>query len=443
MNRTSTSRRRRMPAADVAWLHMDRRTNLMVVNVVLTFGSGVDWSRVKDLCRERLVERYPPFSQRVVEPRLAWGPVGWEDDPYFDLERHVHRLALRSPGDQAVLLDLVADLMATPLDHSRPLWDMYLVDGYGPGCAIVARVHHCIADGIALSRAMLSLTDDTPDGAASSAPHSAKGPVPGSPNVAPHWRELGSLMRAADTFTRAVIQRPLPGSDTKTVLKGELGVAQRVGTTRPIRLAQVRRTAHAADATVNDVMLSAVTGALSGYLRERGTPVAEIHASVPINLRPLDEPIPPEMGNKFGLALLTLPLGLHDPHERLVDIHRRMAKIKHSPEGAVSYGTLRVAGMMPLNIERIFTDVSTARASAVITNVPGPPHPVYLAGTPVREMLAWAPKPGSLSMCVTIFSYNGEITVTLAVDAGLIPDPQRILARVEDELAELQERLDV
>jgi hypothetical protein len=94
--------------------------------------------------------------------------------------------------------------------------------------------------------------------------------------------------------------------------------------------------------------------------------------------------------------------------------------------------------MTPLNIERAFIDVSTAKASAVITNVPGPPHPVYLAGTPVQGMLAWAPKPGSLSLCVTIFSYNGEITVGLAADAGLIPDPERILAGVEDELAELQ-----
>jgi hypothetical protein len=116
-----------------------------------------------------------------------------------------------------------------------------------------------------------------------------------------------------------------------------------------------------------------------------------------------------------------------------------MVKIKHSPEGAVSYGTLRIAGMMPLTVERAFTDANTATASAVITNVTGPPHPVYLAGTPVREILAWAPKPGSLSMCAMIFSYNGEISVSLAVDAGLIPDPERILARVEDEL---QEQLD-
>jgi hypothetical protein len=115
-----------------------------------------------------------------------------------------------------------------------------------------------------------------------------------------------------------------------------------------------------------------------------------------------------------------------------------MAEIKDSPEAALSYRVLNVAGTMPLEIERAIIDVWTAKASALITDVPGPPHVVYLAGTPVRGIAAWAPKPGSISIGVTIFSYNGEITVNLAADAGLIPDPEHILERVEDELAELQ-----
>jgi WS/DGAT/MGAT family acyltransferase len=437
----------------------------MVVTVVLWFDTLVDWERVKELCRERLVERFPQFSQRVVESHVPWRSVAWEDDLRFDLERHFHRVALRAPGDRAALLGLVADMMATPLDHHKPLWDMYLVEGYGSGCAIVSRTHHCIADGIAISRVLLSLTDDTPDGAVAPVPithrrrgragamhavtalvaavasgvrHAAVALVREILHVAAHPRQLRQLMQAAKDHLRALTKPLLTGSDPDTVLKGELGVAQRVASTHPIRLADVKRAAHATATTINDVMLSAVTGALRSYLLERGSPVVEIHASVPINLRPPSDQIPRELGNKFGLALLTLPIGIHDPQERLAVIHHRMAEIKDSPEGAISYSMLRVAGMTPLNIERVFIDVSTAKASAVITNVAGPPHPVYLAGTPVRGMIAWAPKPGSLSMCVTIFSYNGEITVGLAVDAGLIPDPERILAGVEDELAEFQ-----
>jgi WS/DGAT/MGAT family acyltransferase len=429
------SQRHRMPAADVAWLHMDRPTNLMVNNVVLWFDTPLDWQRVKDICQERLVDKFRRFSQCVAEPRVPWRSVAWEDDPRFDLEHHFHRLALPAPGDRAALMELVADLMATPLDRDKPLWDMYLVEGYGPGCAILWRTHHCIADGIALARVFLSLTDDAPNGSVAPAPLAHQHRRRARPT---RPRQLARLMRAAEDQTRVLTKLLLTRSDADTALRGELGVSQRVGSTRPMPLAEVKRTGHATGTTVNDVVLSAVTGALRGYLLERGTPVAEIRAFVPFNLRPLSEPIPPDLGNKFGPVLLTLPVGLHAPQERLAEVHRRMAEIKQSPEGAVSYGALSATGMAPPDIGRAIIDLYTAKASALITNVPGPPRLVHLAGTPVRGMLAWAPRPGSMSMSVTIFSYNGDINVGLAADAGLIPDPERILARVEGELGDLQ-----
>jgi diacylglycerol O-acyltransferase / wax synthase len=458
------SQRHRMPAADVAWLHMERPTNLMINNVVMCFDTPVDWEHVKEICRERLVERFPRFSQRVAEPRVPLRPVAWEDDPHFDLEHHFHRLALPAPGDHAALLELVADMMATPLDHDKPLWDMYLVEGYGAGCAIVSRTHHSIADGIALARALVSLTDDAPEGAVAPAPpaerqgtrpmHAVTAPLAavepgvGQPaaepagrdghNVAALSRQLSRLALTAKDRTPTLTKLLLAGSDADSVLKGELGVVQRVASTRPIPLADLKRAGHGTDTTVNDVVLSAVTGALRSYLLERDSPLVEIRAFVPFNLRPLSEPIPSDLGNRFGPVLLTLPIGLSDPQERLAEIHRRMDEIKDSPEGAISFGVLRILGMTPLSVERVFLDLYTAKASALMSDVTGPPHPVYLAGTLVRRMLAWAPRPGNLSMSVTTFSYNGDLTMTLGVDAGLIPDPERIVGGVEDELAELQ-----
>jgi hypothetical protein len=170
----------------------------MVVNVVLWFDTPIDWTRVKEACRERLVERYPRFSQRVTKSRVPWRSVAWEDDPAFAFDQHFHRLGLPAPGGQAALLELVSDLMGTPLDHERPLWDMYLIEGYGPGCAIVSRVHHCIADGIALARVMLSVTDDAPDGARAPAP-------PGQDIVHPaaYPRHLSRSMCAAKGVWRS------------------------------------------------------------------------------------------------------------------------------------------------------------------------------------------------------------------------------------------------
>ncbi|MGA9371270.1 MAG: wax ester/triacylglycerol synthase domain-containing protein, partial [Solirubrobacterales bacterium] len=146
----ATSTSQRMSHADAAWLHMDQPTNLMVITGVLWFDQPPDWDGVRETIRHRMVERFPRFRQRVVEGRAPLSGPHWEDDPRFDLDLHLHRVALPAPGDRDALQAFVADLMASPLDRSKPLWQFQLVDGYGEGAALVGRIHHCIADGIAL-----------------------------------------------------------------------------------------------------------------------------------------------------------------------------------------------------------------------------------------------------------------------------------------------------
>jgi WS/DGAT/MGAT family acyltransferase len=150
--------RERMAAGDAAWLHMDRETNRMIVNSVMWFDEPLDWAAVRSLLHERLIRRFPRFSQRVVDrPTGVW----WEDDETFDLDLHLHRVALPAPGTVADLQRYVSGLVGTALPRNRPLWEIHFVDGFrGEGSAIVSRIHHCIADGVALSRVMLSLTDD-------------------------------------------------------------------------------------------------------------------------------------------------------------------------------------------------------------------------------------------------------------------------------------------
>ncbi|HET8754901.1 MAG TPA: wax ester/triacylglycerol synthase domain-containing protein, partial [Solirubrobacteraceae bacterium] len=148
-----------MARADAAWLHMDRPTNLMVINSVLWFDEPVDWDAYTAVIRDRLLARFDRFRQRPVE-----GPTGphWEDVE-VDLELHVHHVALPAPGDRRALETFVSDRAAMPLDRSRPLWEVYLIDGFGDGAAVLTRMHHCIADGITLARVMLTLTDGGPD----------------------------------------------------------------------------------------------------------------------------------------------------------------------------------------------------------------------------------------------------------------------------------------
>jgi WS/DGAT/MGAT family acyltransferase len=451
----------RLSSADAAWLHMDRPTNLMVINSLLLFDEPVDWDKVKQITQERLVDRYPRFRQRVVESRVPLRPPKWEADPDFALEHHMHHLALPAPGDDGALQDLIGDLMTTPLDRNRPLWHTYMIDGYGDGAALISRMHHCIADGIALARVMLSMTDSAPE--AGIAPDIAKDFGTGSGRglaslLRPAARVLSIARRGGSTaFRQAVsitaspahaaslagaiardggtlLRLALTPADRATALKGDPRVSRRVSWSKPLSLRQIKGIARAHDASVNDVLLAAVSGAVRHYLQECGSPVAEIQAMVPFNLRPLDEPVPRELGNKFGLVFLPLPVGMSGTYRRLVEVHRRMDELKRSRDGAVSYVLLGVAGLTPEPVERKIVDLFSAKGTAVMTNVPGPKRPVFLAGTRVRTVLFWAPTSGQIGMSVSIFSYAGKVTVGLMVDAALVPHPDRIVTQLEREL---------
>lgn len=471
-----------LSSADTAWLHMDRPTNLMVINSVLIFGERLDWERLTEILRKRLVEPYPRFRERVVESRRVVGGARWEEDPGFDLARHVHRRGLPAPADESALKALVGDLASIPLDRDGPLWEMYFIDGPASASAVIVRMHHCIADGIALVEVMLSLTDS----AAQIKPRSELGPsagLSGPPStrarsavraftVSP-LRALGDSLSAARgsaagtlgatrrltgalaregsrTLTdprhglelasglvedaRAVGKLLLTGPDARSVLKRDFGAVRTVAWSRPLSLERVKAIARAQGATVNDVLLAAVSGALRGYLRAHGEEPHEIRTLVPVNLRPRGRLAAEELGNRFGLVYLTLPVDRPGRRERLLELKRRMDAIKRSPEGPVSYAMLEAAGRTPVEVEQLIVDFFTAKATAVMTNVPGPQRTVYLAGSPLRAVLVWAPTAGSVGMSVSIFSYDGSITIGLLVHAALVPDPQTIVERVGREV---------
>lgn len=473
-----SAERERLSNADAAWLHMDRPTNLMVINSVLRFDEALDWERFEDVVRTRLVAPYPRFRQRVVDARVPLRGASWSLDPDFELSRHLHRRGLAAPGDETALKRLVGDLAAQPLDRGKPLWDMYLIDGPGRGCAVIVRMHHCIADGIALARVMLSLTDAAarpePDGTSAStrarvAPSrpsavrsvvaTATAPLTGA--LAASEQAVSAGRRVARALARESLQTlasPRHGvelatglsadaaalaklllspADARSALKGDAGAARAVAWSRPIALERVKAIAHAQGATVNDVLLAAVSGALRAHLIACGESASELHALVPFNLRDAKESGPPQLGNRFGLVILTLPVDRSSRRERLEELKLRMGRIKESPEGPVSYAVLELLGATPLELESLGIDFFTAKATAVLTNVPGPRETVYLAGVPLRNVLVWAPTAGSVGMSVSILSYAGEVTIGLLVHAELVPDPQSIVDRLGRELTGL------
>lgn len=446
-----------MPPADAAWLHMEQPTNPMVVNAVVWFDEPLDWELLKLVWARRVLERFPRFTQRVSD-RL--GRPAFEDDANFDLLQHFHRIALPAPGDDTVLRELVSDMITSPLDRTRPLWHIYLIEGYGGGCAILMRAHHCIADGVALARLLLSLTDATADAGfePASADRSDRRHLPFDAVLSPaadafaaarklpgavahegveslihpkHLKERAEgAMQDAGTLAKLLLAPP----DARTLLKRPLHGSRRVAWSKPFPLERVKAAGKRAQATVNDVLVAAVVGGLRGYLQERERLPEEIHVMVPVNLRPLDEPLSRDLGNDFGLVLLSLPIGIEDRATRLREVKLQMDAIKHSHQAAISFGILSAEGMTPSQVEAALNSLFTDKASAVVTNVPGPRDSVCLTGAVVRGVLVWAPCSGSLGMTVSIFSYAGEVTVGFMTDIGLVADPQPLVDAFDHEL---------
>ena len=196
---------------------------------------------------------------------------------------------------------------------------------------------------------------------------------------------------------------------------------------------------HETGTTINDIVMTAVAGALRRYLHGRDGLVDELTAIRPV--QPAGRSTSrsrPSSATTSASSSCELPVGIGDLRKRLHELHERMEEIKHSPEGAVSYGVLDAIGRTPVQIEQRLVDLFSTKGTAVITNVPGPRAPVYLAGTEVAGVLVWAPASGGVSMTVSIFSYAGQITVGLMVDAGLIPEPDEIVAEFEREIGSLR-----
>jgi WS/DGAT/MGAT family acyltransferase len=448
----------RMSSVDTAWLRMDRPTNLMMICGVLIFGERLTLARLKATLSDRFL-RFKRFRQHPVQT-----PTGayWTDDREFNIAAHVRRVKLRGAAGKSELETLVSDLMATPLDPSKPMWQFHLVDGYEGGSAVVVRIHHCYADGIALIQVMLSMTDADREG-------HVPGPVPPPPKRSESsdgevdvfagalkmatkmgsvliekgaglWHEPAKAVAFAkqgSAFTEELAKLMLMGEDSPTRFKGQPGVAKRVTWADPIAVAEVKVVGRALDCSINDVLLSSVAGALRSYLMQEGESVEglSIRALVPVNLRPAEKAW--KLGNRFGLVFLDLPIGIENPVERLYAVRENMRAVKGSYQPVVALGVLAAMGAGPKILQEQLLAMLAKNATAVMTNVPGPQQPLYLGGALIGSMMFWVPQSGDIGLGISILSYNGEVRFGVVADRGLCPDPDRVIERFAPEFEKL------
>jgi WS/DGAT/MGAT family acyltransferase len=225
--------------------------------------------------------------------------------------------------------------------------------------------------------------------------------------------------------------------DTPTRFKGKPGGQKRVAWTDPIALPEVKLVGRVLGCSVNDMLLTAVAGSLRAYLAGKGdaTQGVELRALVPVNLRGPGQAT--QLGNQFGVVALSLPVGIENPLARLYEIRRRMEELKKSNEAVVTLGLITGLGYAPRIVQDRLFGLLLGRASAVMTNVPGPQHPLYLGGSRVRQVMFWVPRPGDIALGVSILSFDGQVQFGVITDAAVIPDPEAVIARFGPEFEQL------
>lgn len=451
------SNREPMSSVDTAWLRMDRPTNHMMILIVMMFEDKIALYDLRELMVQRFL-RHGRFHDRVV---MEGGSAYWERDPDFDLSFHLRQAALPSPAGQAELQELVSDLASSPLDPAHPLWQFHLVDDYEGGSALVVRIHHCYADGIALVHVLLSMADSGKTWVAPPPPCDGLPQSAGPARFAPLTRAVGGayelgvklatgyfdlLLHPLHALDYAREGVDLAGEaarlatmplDSPTRFKGVPHGVKRAAWSSPTSLQAVKSVAHALDCSVNDVLLSCIAGALRTYLLSRGDEVngTELRALIPVNLRPPEDNS--VFGNYFGLVALLLPLYLENPLARLYEIKARMDVLKSSRQAALVLALLGAAGAVPNTVQQQVLDTLANRASAVMTNLPGPQQPIYLAGAKLREIMFWVPQSGNIGMGLSVLSYNDGVQFGMITDKKLVADPEDIVARFAEQLDQL------
>lgn len=454
-----------MSRVDTAWLRMDTPENLMMIVGVWLLKPQLTLAQLHERVGERLLQ-YRRFKQRVVEDAMG---AEWVDVPDFDIADHVVEAELEPREGQSrmdALKEHVGDLTAAPLDASRPLWQIELIQDVDGCSAMVSRIHHCIADGIALISVMLSITDG--------------GLPPPKRRVREEPEEhdwlLDTLLKPMSHLTMQTVKlaskgmsksmdafmapdNPMDGTlqmarmgyqavsdvatfammpnDSATRLKGKPGIAKRVAWNDDLPLDRVKAVGKALGGSVNDVLLSCVAGAIGSYLRDKGEDPTgkEIRAMVPVNLRPMEKAY--QLGNRFGLVPLVLPIGVNNPVERLYAVRSRMAELKGSFQPIMAFGLLSVAGLLIKPVQHAMLGLFAKKATAVMTNVPGPAQPLKFCGSTVDKVLFWVPQSGDIGMGVSILTYSGKVQFGLITDSGLCPDPEAIVSRFGPEFEKL------
>jgi WS/DGAT/MGAT family acyltransferase len=461
----------RLTGLDASFLHLeDAADSHMHVAAVMTFdGPPPDYDELVEGIDSRL-HLVPRYRQKLAFVPFGQGRPRWVDDPHFNVRYHVRRSALPEPGSDEQLRNLAGRVFSQRLDRDKPLWEIWLVEGFhgGDGFALLSKTHHALVDGISGIDILSILFDAKPE-PDSPPPQEGKRWLP-APTPSPAQMLAEAMVERATVpaeivrGVRAAFRAPrriagaalgsLAGVSAMartglnpappTPYNDHIGPHRRFAWVR-MQLADVKAIKDALGGTVNDVMLATVTGALGRHLRRRGfdTNGLEMKAMVPVSVR--SEEARGALGNQVAAMMAPLPVGVEDPPTQYELIRESMAGLKSSGQAVGAQVLTELTGFAPPNIMSQASRVIARQRffNVVVTNVPGPQFPLYLLGHELQDLVPMVPLAPNQGLGIAIMSYNGRIHFGLLGDFDLLPDLDLLADDLEASLAALADEAGV
>jgi diacylglycerol O-acyltransferase len=442
---------------DASFLHLERSgAHMHVASTSIFEGPAPSHDQFRDHIASRL-HLVPRFRQKLRFVPFDQGRPVWIDDPYLNLDYHVRQTALPAPGSDEQLRNLAARIFSQQLDRSKPLWELWLVEGLHDGrFAIIGKSHHALVDGISgvdITTVLFDL-DREPGSPPSPPPPWLARPEPTDLHLLEEaLRERLTSPREIVRGVRHVLRGPRKvlsgiGATTKMVGAGlsapssvfnvDIGPHRRFSMTQA-DLDDLKRVKDAHGGTVNDVILSIVAGGIGRYLRARGheTEGVELRAMVPVSVRAADER--GALGNRITAMMAPLPIGEEDPAARLATLTASMGDLKASGQAVGAEILTKLTDFAPTTIASQAARLQPAQRffNLVVTNVPGPQFPLYVLGRRMESIFPMVPLAHKQALCIGVMSYDGQVNFGLIGDYDAMADLESFALDLEEATAEM------
>jgi WS/DGAT/MGAT family acyltransferase len=451
----------RLSAHDAGFLYLERRAAPLHIGSLGTYEGTISFDRFVEHIDSRLPS-IPRYRQRLCFVPFSLAHPTWEDDPEFDIRKHIFRVDLPSPGTEEQLRELSTRLFQEPLDREKPLWEMYVVHGLeGDKTAIVSKVHHCMVDGVSGIQLLLAVVDITPEPAPppGAEPYQPKPLPPTGARLADAfwdgileqrnlWNEVQRdiaqptrPLRQAQTLARAMstmapwMFRPAP----RLPFTGASLQQNRRVAFSDMSFVEIREIRTSLGGTVNDVVLAILAGAFRRYLAKHGFDINAIEprVAIPVNVRLEDEQ--GALGNKVSAMFAALPIGEPDPAQRLARMQERMNALKSDNQAGAIERLLNSTSLVPVPVQVLAAaTMSNTMVNFICTNVPGPMIPLYSVGHLLLEHYPLVPLSLDMGFGVGVTSYNQRLFFGMMAEPRAMPDVDDFKRFVDESFLELR-----